>query len=193
MGSEDGIFSKKETDVEHVQDEEADDAPPSPLMIVPYIPGLTERVRRILRGRVKVIPSTKPLRRLFHSPKDPLLPRERSCVVYEYTCPDCKNLYIGQTKRPQCERETNHRDDIKHQRTQSCGIANHVFTTGHNVDFSSIRQWTSFSSDAKRKYHEALFIQILDPKLNLNKGKVIDPSWVGLCRREIMRMVTVHP
>ena len=160
-----------------------------PLMCVPYVPGLTETLKRILAGRIQVVAKTRPLRWFFHSPKDPLKPPEKSCVLYEFTCPTCRQKYIGETRRPQSERNCNHLDDIRHHRIH-CGIAAHVSSTGHPASFELLRQWPSYENDLKRRYHEALFIQVLRPDLNVNQGKPLNQGWISLCRSEIARLAS---
>ena len=86
------------------------------------------------------------------------------------------------------QRETLHRDDIRHLRIQRCGLAAHTMSEGHHLDLGLIRQWPSFENDSKRKYHEALFINVLNPQLNLNKGRPIGRGWLGLCVKEISRL-----
>jgi hypothetical protein len=69
--------------------------------VLPYIKGLTEPLRRILKPHdIRV--TTKPLRTLeqiFPSTKDPPLSENQTNVVYQINCSDCSWSYIGETGR----------------------------------------------------------------------------------------------
>ena len=68
---------------------------------LPYIQGVTEPVQRILRSH-KISSTVKPhtsLRSILVHPKDKLPPEDKTGVVYEIPCSNCKKTYIGETGR----------------------------------------------------------------------------------------------
>ena len=75
--------------------------PATAFVIIPYIQGVTEPIKRILNSHnVKV--AQKPFQTLGHifaKPKDPVTKEQRTDAIYSIPCNDCDNEYIGQTKR----------------------------------------------------------------------------------------------
>ena len=70
-------------------------------MILPYIKGTTEQLKRVLRKH-KFMAATKPmftLRSQLMRAKDALGDLKQSGVVYSITCEDCDVEYIGETGR----------------------------------------------------------------------------------------------
>ena len=64
--------------------------------VLPYINGLTEPLKRLLK-RSDIKTTTKPLRTLeqrFPSPKDRPRPEQQTNVVYKIDCADCSWSYI---------------------------------------------------------------------------------------------------
>ena len=64
--------------------------------VLPYINGITEPLKRLLK-RHDIRTTTKPLRTLeqhFPSPKDRPLPEKQTNVVYKINCADCSWSYI---------------------------------------------------------------------------------------------------
>ena len=71
------------------------------LVILPFIPGITERLKRLLKNhQIKV--ATKPLRtvgNMLPSLKDRINKFDQRGVVYKIPCLDCTGVYIGETGR----------------------------------------------------------------------------------------------
>ena len=87
----------------------ADDARPRTSVTLPYIGGLTEAIRWILRPleiQVVFCPLIT-LRQLLVHPKDPVPMEERKGVVYSVPCTDCSKVYRradGQVLEAQAKR-----------------------------------------------------------------------------------------
>ncbi len=86
--------------------------------VLPYIKGLTEPLRRILKPHdIRV--TTKPLRTLeqmFPSTKDRPVPENQTNVVYQINCSDCSWSYVGETGRAFITRKKEHEQNVKNAR-----------------------------------------------------------------------------
>ncbi len=106
--------------------------------VLPYIKGLTEPLRRILKPHdIRV--TTKPLRTLeqmFPSTKDRPLPENQTNVVYQINCSDCSWNYVGETGRAFITRKKEHERNVKKCKTGS-NIANHAWANDHRIDFKN--------------------------------------------------------
>ena len=78
-----------------------------PLVVIPYVKGVTEKVTRALKPYARV--ATKPdrnLRGILVKPKDRRGPHQNAGLVYQYEC-ECDQVYIGETGRSIKTREKN--------------------------------------------------------------------------------------
>jgi len=73
---------------------------PRSLAVLPYCPGLTEKLKRCLSSHnIKVV--LKLIRKIgdsLGSTKDPINKNLRQGVIYSIPCHDCHKHYIGETK-----------------------------------------------------------------------------------------------
>ena len=103
----------------------------------------------------------------FFPYKDRLNRSQLSKVIYKANCWDCQDFYIGKTKRRLHDRKTEHFKGLsKHD--HSSAIADHVKTTGHNINWDHFDILASGKTDYHCKVKETLFIQELQPALNAN-------------------------
>ena len=106
-------------------------------------------------------------------PKDKVDPSLKKDVVYQWSCtkPYCKSYYIGETSRSLCNHVKEHSKE-----GSNSAIYQHCSTKGHalpNVDqFKVIDQE---KSQIAHEANEAIHIQKLDPELNRNVGKMVNP------------------
>jgi hypothetical protein len=106
--------------------------------VLPYIKGLTEPLKRILKPHDIRI-TTKPLYTLeqsFPSAKDRPSLEDQINVVYKINCADCSWSYIGETGRAFNTRQKEHRRNVELYKSGS-NIANHAGTNHHRIDFNS--------------------------------------------------------
>ena len=116
---------------------------------------------------VKVIFQNTRRIKSFFPYKDRLNRSQLSKVIYKANCWDCKDFYIGKTKRRLHDRKTEHFKALsKHD--HSSAIADHVKTTGHNINWDHFDILASGKTDYHCKVKETLFIQELQPALNAN-------------------------
>ena len=77
---------------------------------LPYIAGVTERVRRCLKKRGIQAPARahQTIRKLLVHPKDKVADPDKCGVVYHIDCQSCPQVYIGETGRKLSIRENDH-------------------------------------------------------------------------------------
>ena len=106
-------------------------------MVIPYVRGLSKAVQRILSDvgiRVAFRPHTTLRQELVH-PKDPVISLKRPNVVYCILCAMCPAVYVGQTSRPSETRLKEHKDAVKHVKTEVSAVAEHLWKGNPQVDF----------------------------------------------------------
>jgi len=90
-------------------------------------------------------------------------------VVYEISCPDCDQNYIGETERRIEERVKDHvgRDRNSH-------VGKHALETGHNeITMNNVKIVNkNYKNYYKRKISEALYIKQRKPVLNIQDTSV---------------------
>lgn len=110
---------------------------------IPYIPHLTSsRNLRTTITQESAIFAHKPnktLSDIFSITKDRIGKEQQHNVVYEVTCKgnddeQCKQVYIGTTKRALGVRLGEHEADIRNGRTNTA-LSQHILEYGHNADF----------------------------------------------------------
>ena len=80
---------------------------------IPYIKGTSEAIRRLLGplGIQTAMRSTKMKWSILQRVKDKLKKNEIPRVVYAIGCTDCKEVYIGETRRTAAQRTKEHRSE----------------------------------------------------------------------------------
>ena len=117
---------------------EDDRRPPRTSLTLPYITSLSETVRRILGPldiRVAFRPHSTLRRQLVH-PKDPVPMDQRTGVVYQILCSECPKVYVGQSGRTLKHRLSEHRQALQNGDVAASALAEHVWSTGHQVNLS---------------------------------------------------------
>ena len=68
---------------------------------LPYVEGISEKLRRILRSRKvrSTFYTEMTLRKLFCKPKDGVAAEDKNNIVYEIDCSNCQAVYFGESKR----------------------------------------------------------------------------------------------
>ena len=124
------------------------------LVVLPYFPGLTEKLKRCLVSyNTKVV--IKPVRRLgdiLTRCKDPIEPFKRLGVIYRILCLDCELSYVGETKRSMKARIIEHRSDVNNKHHDKSALAKHTVENNHRVDWD---KWSIL--DYERNFHMRRF------------------------------------
>ncbi len=108
--------------------------------VLPYIKGLTEPLKRLLKPYgIRV--ATKPLltlEQMLPSPKDRPPSEEQTNVIYRINCADCSWSYIGETGRAFITRKKEHMKNVEKHKAGS-NIANHAWSFDHKIDFQNCK------------------------------------------------------
>jgi len=88
-----------------------------------------------------------------------------SKVVYEASCWDCQDFYIGKTKRRLHDRKTEHFKAIT-STFHASAIAHHVTSTGHKLTRDHFDILAKGRSDSHCNIKENQLIRELKPTLN---------------------------
>ena len=129
-----------------------------PLVILPYVQGVTEKVTRVLKQHAKI--GTRPGRNLRNAlvrPKDKWDRDQNSGVVYQYEC-QCGKVYVGETCRTIGSREKEHKRAIRNLDENHSGISKHVLETGHTIAWEEVKILAYETDWRKRKIKEGIFI-----------------------------------
>ena len=108
---------------------------------LPYIPGISERIRGVLR-EVDVRIGMKPISTLHKGlvRKRPA-PSKQLGVIYELPCgsSDCSWTYVGESGRTLEERKREHIKAVREFDVERSEVANHAASSGHSVNFDGMR------------------------------------------------------
>ena len=91
-------------------------------------------------------------------------------VVYSIPCAECPRTYIGQTGRSLDHRLREHRRALKNGDLGSSALAEHVFSTNHQVDLSKAMVIDTHNHTQTRCMLESWNIQHHQSTLNREKG-----------------------
>ena len=110
------------------------------------------------------------LRQELVHPKDPVPELRRKGVVYTIPCDQCPRCYIGQTGQSLEQRLGEHHRALRKGDVLASAVAEHVFTSGHQMDLSKARVMDSHPHSQTRCLLESWHIQREQAPLNREKG-----------------------
>ena len=122
------------------REEEEDREKPVATAVIPYICGVSEAVRRILKP-LNIRTAFKPtltLRKTLVRVKDRVQMNKKTAVIYKIPCGQCDRVYIGQTSRTLEQRIKEHKRALKNFDVDASGLAEHVLEENHSVDGSKV-------------------------------------------------------
>lgn len=108
------------------------------------------------------------IRMSLRSVKDPINPKDMK-GVYIIPC-SCETPYIGETGRSINQRISEHAADLRHMRTKSSALAEHVEKTNHHSCIEEASVIARVSQFHHRKFREALEIEKRSNNLNREDG-----------------------
>ena len=118
--------------------DDAADTEPTKFLSLPYIPGTSESLRRILAShKIKcAFYSKNTLRKHLSKPKDAVPQEQRNNIVYKIPCKDCDATYIGESKRSFKVRSSEHMRAVRNMDIEKNEIADHCWKFNHEMDWN---------------------------------------------------------
>jgi len=143
-----------------------------PLLLLPYFGTLSDSFERSLNSLIHkayfqvnvriIFKTTYRLANLFKI-KD-IIPKPLVAnVVYGVYCTDCRDFYVGKTKRHLKKRFDEHRDARK-----PTAVSKHLIQNNHDVLFSNVKILARGITDLELLIKESIIIKQLKPSLNAN-------------------------
>lgn len=135
------------------------------IISLPFYPKVTTPLSNTLRKyKIHTITrNNKTLRTELCYYKDKLDPLTTS-GIYEVSCENCDEKYIGQTRRPIRERFKEHHSATEHQQPWKSSVAEHMTENGHKID--TIRRMKMVTEEHKLDSWESLFMTKRSPAMN---------------------------
>ena len=116
-----------------------------------------------LSPKLRILYSTAKVRNFLTLPRFDTNFYDKSNVIYCFSCPNCKQKYIGRTKRILFSRITEHKRNDLGTHFNSCG------NVGSFIESFTILDSTSYYTDLCTL--ELLYIKFHKPQLNIQLGK----------------------
>ncbi len=139
---------------------------------LPYTKGLSEELQWIFKSH-GVPTYHKPsctLRQMLVYPKDKNKKEQQCGIVYEITCEDCKEKYVGETARTLGTRLKEH-TTTKGQVTSA--TAEPMKDSGHRIKMDNVKVIGRENNNHRGKIKEAIQIYKRHPALKRNQGMEI--------------------
>ena len=162
-------------------DSETTDKTKTPVVTLPHIPGLTEKLQRVFFNHgVKVCQKpTNKLRSILTLPKDKSEKGDITGPVYYIPCSGsdhpCSEFYIGETDRALWTRFLEHRRPCSVDKSEVAQHL-HVESPGHQIDFTDAKVLDRDHRWFERGVREAIYIRAQEPTLNRNQGRYTLPA-----------------
>ena len=99
------------------------------------------------------------LQQLLGNPKDKTPPLERS-GIYEISCKDCNQKYVGQTRRSILTRFKEHLAQIRYGRPDKSCVAEHIVDKEHCIDLNNLKLIKQVSNYRQLDAYESIRIEI---------------------------------
>lgn len=114
---------------------------------IPFEPRLTRGLPSIFKnfGFQVAYSSSNNLRKLLGNPKDKVEQIEKS-GIYEISCSDCDNKYVGQSRRPILKRFKEHLACLRLGNIDKSAVAQHIFNHNHKIDVKNLKLVKSVST-----------------------------------------------
>jgi hypothetical protein len=146
-------------------------------IILPYIPGLSNRISRCFKKTGLSVGFRPPttLRSILVKKKPRQIEGHGS--VYRISCSMCSWSYVGETGRTIKQRVSEHRRAVRNWSTSS-EIANHVAETGHAMKWDEVECLAREPSHFRRIFKESWF-----SKVHSSGNRVfheLDAAWIEL-------------
>ena len=152
----------------------------------PYVPGLSEKLAKVLRENNRVLaskPKFKIKNVIFSKLKDPIPKMKQKNIVYEVPCGTRDNkVYIGQTGRCLDVRLSEHKNDTKKKDART-GLSLHTQVEGHIFDFNNTKILEHIDNKETRLTAEMFHIKVCGEEKTVNLQRecgVMNNTYNGL-------------
>ena len=159
--------------------EERSDATRPPLCVLPYVRGLSEKIKRICdsRGVKTVFKRTRTVRDMLTKVKGTHKNSDKG-VIYRIPCVDCDNIYIGETGRPFHVRLKEHQRAVTQGDRRNANAVHHM-DKDHRIDWNNAKIVKREEKWKERKILESIYIKS-NSTFNLDSGFPLDQIWTDL-------------
>ena len=154
---------------------------------IPYTQDLSEKLERTYRKH-GIATTHKPFNTLRNSlvnPKDKTPNCNKCGVVYEITCADCTQTYVGETARSLGKRLKEHHR-TRGEANVITAVGEHCKDTGHNFIDSDTTIISRQSAFWQRKIDEAIEIRARIPTMNRDRGYDLPPIYESVISRDLI-------
>lgn len=154
-------------------------------MTIPYVPGLSEKVRRVAR-KYKICTAFKTrntIRQHLVQTKPKNGTQDTKNCIYSIKC-ECNRQYIGETKRPLNIRIKEHKNNVRLGLVDKSKIAEHIWSENHKFNWEEAKIIHRESNLYKRKIIEASYIKLTDNPISQSSIEV-RPLWLPLLKKEL--------
>ena len=153
---------------------------------IPYIQGLSENIKRLLRGYniITAFKSSWTHGSMLTKVKDPVPPEERTGVIYNISC-ICGNAYIGETSRSMSTRIKEHKAACRLGNCERSAVTEHAWQDGHSIEWDNVEILDAATGFISRRTKEALHIKLRTTptcKMNRDEGRDLSPFWLSTLR-----------
>ena len=162
------------------------------MVILPYIKGLGEKLRRIFKksGINTVFRPHKTIKKILRSPKDKTDKMDKTGVIYHLKCDDCGEDYIGETERKIRDRFPEHR---RKSSIKTSAMAHHLHYNNHKLTERNCKILDRESDWRKRGIKEAIYIRKNAPTLNRDEDRhQLTGTWDNLLGGHDIRPPMMH-
>ena len=152
---------------------------------IPYVKGFSEKVRRILEEadiRVSYRPTNK-LGDTLSKVKDKVDLKKRKGIVYCIPCKDCKEVYIGETKRSFATRCQEHQRDIGKCDYEKSALSKHAYCNDHRIDWEEATILEREDHYKKRLFLESYHINSISQAMNDKKTCMFPAAYQTIFQR----------
>ena len=158
-----------------------EDAKPTETICVPYVPGFSERFRKVMRknGIRVVFNKGRTLGSLLVRTKASTQIEKSKDHIYLKNCSTCKSMYIGETGQYQKKRDQGHKADIKQGKKSNSFFMHLNNNKNHQIDWETTKILDNEKDYHRRIIKESLYINAFrnEKLMNLEDGKPINPIW----------------
>ena len=154
------------------KEKDEDECKPLSTSKMPYVEGLGEDIRRILKGYNirSVFKTIETLGRILTRVKDPAPPEERPGVIYKIKC-ICGDFYIKETKRTLTIRLKEHKAACRLTTFERSAVAEHAWQGGHEIEWNDVEILDTTKDMQERKVKESLYIRMAPKTYLINRDE----------------------